>query len=118
MAELIQLVDGVSVHKIPLAEGCMRIGRQESNDIHIADSAVSGSHAQVTIVKNPHLNEVLDIFVEDLASTNGTFINDLRVTQKTAIYHGDILRIGWNEFQLCDETQPGFEATVHILQPE
>jgi pSer/pThr/pTyr-binding forkhead associated (FHA) protein len=48
------------------------IGRADSNDIKIDNLAVSGKHARVRKVLNTYL-------IEDLGSTNGTFVNDKKI---------------------------------------
>ena len=63
------------------------IGREAENDFQIEDEAVSTRHARFSF-------RYLQWWVEDLQSTNGTFINDERVETATVIIKGDELRIG------------------------
>ena len=62
------------------------IGRLPGNTIVIDSAAVSGHHACVSL-------EGKDFVLEDLESTNGTFINDRRVSHHT-LQHDDVVRIG------------------------
>jgi diguanylate cyclase (GGDEF)-like protein len=63
------------------------IGRSDSNDVAIADIGVSRKHARI----EPSADGV---YVTDLVSTNGTFINDRLVKGTEVIRDGDYLRIG------------------------
>ncbi len=63
------------------------LGRSTHNAIVLADQSVSGEHALVSF-------RLGQWWIEDLGSTNGTFINDAPVEQPTVIHTGDILRLG------------------------
>lgn len=65
----------------------IHIGRSTSNEYPIADETVSSRHARLSY----HHNQW---WVEDLKSTNGTFLNDERVSVPTVIVSGDELRCG------------------------
>lgn len=65
------------------------IGRESSCDIPLTDSVISGRHARL-VYRNLHW------WVEDLMSTNGTYLNDERVESPAILIHGDELRIGKN----------------------
>ena len=62
------------------------IGRKKSNDIHIDNLQVSNKHAR--IVKHAQ-----NYFIEDLKSTNGTFLNNEKIT-KEPLRDKDIITIG------------------------
>ncbi|HEX7137957.1 MAG TPA: FHA domain-containing protein [Vicinamibacterales bacterium] len=62
------------------------IGRLPDNTIVIDSPAVSGHHACAALEGN-------DFVLEDLASTNGTFVNDARVSRHI-LRNGDVIRIG------------------------
>ena len=71
----------------------VRIGRGEGCRIRIADTYVSTFHARV-------FDRDGAWFVEDLGSTNGTFLNDVRVTSPAALRAGDRVRIGRTTLEL------------------
>ncbi len=73
-------------HTIPL-EGGITIGRSEAADLSIGDQFVSHMHARILRRGAYH-------FVEDLGSTNGTFLNDRRVDSDAQLKVHDALRIG------------------------
>lgn len=64
----------------------IRVGRNSANDIHIDNLAVSGNHAVIKKVMNNY-------FIEDLNSTNGTFVNEKKIS-KYEILDGDQVIIG------------------------
>jgi pSer/pThr/pTyr-binding forkhead associated (FHA) protein len=71
---------------IPLERG-ITIGRSDGADLSIVDAFVSHMHARILRRGTYH-------FVEDLGSTNGTFLNDLRVEHDAQLKVHDTLRIG------------------------
>ena len=75
-----------ATQEIDLAKPPFTIGRKPDNDLCLEDPAVSGHHARVVKIQ-----EVL--FLEDLASTNGTFINDRKVDRKQ-LQDADVIKIG------------------------
>jgi predicted component of type VI protein secretion system len=79
------------------------IGREASADIVIADAEVSRAHAR--LVSKPG-----GVIIEDLGSTNGTFVNKQRITAPRAIAAGDEITLG-ESIVLGVETE-GVAATV------
>jgi len=69
------------------AGGVYLIGR-EGADIALTDEKVSRKHAEIGLY-GPGAN-----VLRDLASTNGTRLNDRRVTEKIALSNGDVVRVG------------------------
>jgi pSer/pThr/pTyr-binding forkhead associated (FHA) protein len=74
------------ISEIPLDKEETTIGRKPENTIHIDNLAVSGRHARVLKIGNK-------VILEDLGSTNGTFVNDKQIT-KHILQHGDSVVIG------------------------
>ncbi len=64
-----------------------RIGKGPQNDIILADASVSTSHALITFAHGVFT-------LSDLASRNGTLINDVRVAEPRVLQHGDLIRMG------------------------
>jgi len=62
------------------------IGRKKNCDILIDNLTISSHHASIT-------NEGGEFYIQDHESTNGIFVNDIKVNKKT-IKNGDIIRLG------------------------
>jgi pSer/pThr/pTyr-binding forkhead associated (FHA) protein len=82
---IIKFVNDVVDH-IDLKQGDMKIGRKPGCEIHIDNLSVSGEHANIFTVGE-------DSFIQDLGSTNGTFINNKKIT-KHHLKNGDTVVIG------------------------
>ena len=80
--------------EFPLAKEVMTIGRADDNDIRIDNLAVSAHHAKL-------LNIFDDSFLEDLNSTNGTFVNSKRVSNHV-LKHEDVVTIGHHRIKFHD----------------
>jgi pSer/pThr/pTyr-binding forkhead associated (FHA) protein len=111
MAMIIQTVDGVVANKFEIKQAALKLGRTADNQVQIDDLAVSNEHAQITRATGD--NGEIYYFLEDLGSTNGSFINDKRI-KKQQLHHNDSLRIGWNTFKFIDENEVDLEKTSEI----
>ncbi|MGL5617333.1 MAG: FHA domain-containing protein [Sarcina sp.] len=69
------------------------LGRKSDNQIILNDQFVSSHHAKVSIMNN-------DCFVEDLNSTNGTFVNEERVVGTRKVMINDSIRLGSTVFKV------------------
>ena len=115
MASLSQLVDSVVVSTFEVEKPEVRVGRRSDNDIRIDEISVSGHHAVIECVANAYLEGTVDYYITDSNSTNGTFVNDLRISDRQRLNSGDTVRIGWNEFRFVDEDESAMEKTAYIL---
>lgn len=77
----------------PIHLNQMRIGRAADNEIIIEDDAVSGHHAMISMQPAEGEPGGKDYFVEDLNSTNHTFVNNKEI-KRQRLTEGDIIRIG------------------------
>ncbi|MFN4291816.1 MAG: FHA domain-containing protein [Permianibacter sp.] len=115
MATLTQLVDDVVANKFELRHGTLTIGRHPDNGVQIDDSAVSGHHAQIEGLPNEHFPQFSEYYLTDLGSTNGTFVNNLKLNKRQRLRHNDVIRIGWNSFKFVDNQEHELEKTSHML---
>ncbi len=95
MAKLIVTKDGNLIGEYPILKECLTIGRKRDNDIVLDHPAVSSHHAQVITILN-------ESFVEDLDSTNGTFVN-AKLIRKHALRDGDRISLGEHEITYVNE---------------
>src|SRR5579885_1647988 len=110
MGKLILTLDGQELAQYELEKERYTIGRLADNDIHIDNMAVSGHHALI-------INILKDSFLEDLNSTNGTYVNG-KLVKKHALQHGDVVTVGHHQLRFVedDEAQDEFEKTM-VIQP-
>lgn len=113
MAKLVLSFNGDVVEEYELDKEVLTIGRKPDNDIHIDNLAVSGNHAKILTILN-------DSFIEDLGSTNGTFINGEKIA-KHALQNGECVVIGKHELKYVNASADGeegeFEKTM-IIRPD
>ncbi len=75
----------------------MSIGRKDDNDVRIENLAVSGHHARILTIFE-------DSFLEDLNSTNGTYVNGKPIS-KHPLKHGDVITIGKHELRYLNDNK-------------
>ena len=86
----------------PIREPVSLIGRGKDTAVTVIDHSVSRIHAKLTVTQNG------DFVLQDLRSSNGTFVNDRRIEQNV-LRHGDRVRFGSTEFHF---EVPGQAAAV------
>ena|SRR5450432_792040 len=110
MARLMLSLDGQVLAEYNMNKERYTIGRLPDNDIRIDNAAVSGHHSLIINILN-------DSFLEDLNSTNGTYVNG-KLIKKHALQHGDVITVGHHQLRFVedDEQQDEFEKTM-VIQP-
>src|SRR5580658_5349074 len=110
MARLVLSLDGQVMAEYNMNKERYTIGRLPDNDIRIDNGAVSGHHSLIINILN-------DSFLEDLNSTNGTYVNG-KLIKKHALQHGDVITVGHHQLRFVedDEAQDEFEKTM-VIQP-
>jgi hypothetical protein len=78
-----------------LAEGTITIGRSADCDIQILTHFVSREHARLTVSPRG------GVLIEDLGSTNGVFVNSLRIDRQE-LRHGDLVTVGESQFRFLE----------------
>lgn len=116
MAVLSQLVDNVVVNTHELSKPLIHIGRHPDCELQIDEISVSGHHAVVEMEQNAYLDGAVDYYINDSASTNGTFVNDIRINGRQRLNSNDMIRIGWTLFRFIDEDENALEKTAFILE--
>ena len=94
MAKLVILNQGMTGRSFDLNVERTTVGRVEDNTFQIADASVSSHHAEVLL-------RGTEVVIRDLNSTNGTFINNEKISEAT-LKSGQTLRFGQVEIKLDD----------------
>lgn len=112
MAKLVLSMNAAVQGEYQLDGERLTIGRKPENDIQIDNLAVSGKHALIITILD-------DSFLEDLGSTNGTYVNG-KLIKKHALKDGDVIAIGKHELKYVNENassdEDEFEKTM-IIKP-
>jgi pSer/pThr/pTyr-binding forkhead associated (FHA) protein len=113
MARLILSLDGQTLAEYNMTKERYTVGRLPDNDIRIDNAAVSGHHSLLINILN-------DSFLEDLNSTNGTYVNG-KLIKKHALQHGDVITVGHHQLRYVDDQaqqapEDEFEKTM-VIQP-
>jgi pSer/pThr/pTyr-binding forkhead associated (FHA) protein len=108
MARLMLSLDGQILAEYNMNKERYTIGRLPDNDIRIDNPAVSGHHSLIINILN-------DSFLEDLNSTNGTYVNG-KLIKKHAMQHGDVITVGHHQLRFVDsqDGEDEFEKTMVI----
>ena len=111
--------EGIIEQTVPLTKERMTVGRHKHNDIVLNHAAVSGEHAIITTILD-------DSFLEDLQSTNGTFVNGHRIGKhflqnkdviKMAKYHLEFISDGIRPLAAAAATIPAIPAPPRTPAP-
>ena len=109
MAKMIVSIDGVVIKEVQLTKERTMLGRRPYNDIVIDNLAVSGEHAVM------HMTEH-EVEVEDLGSTNGTYVNG-KAIKRLVLRNGDTIEVGKYKIRFIqEEADGGYEKTM-IFKP-
>ncbi len=107
MPKMIVSIDGVVIKEVQLTKDRTTLGRRPYNDIVIDNLAVSGEHAVMQM-------SGAEVFLEDLNSTNGTYVNG-KAIKKQQLQNGDTVEIGKYKIKFVhDGAAGGYEKTTVI----
>jgi EAL domain-containing protein (putative c-di-GMP-specific phosphodiesterase class I) len=82
-----------------------RVGRRPEASLALSRPAVSGMHAELFVVDNR-------LFLRDLGSTNGTFINGERITGDAELHEGDVVQFADTPFRIAREVKRSDSCTI------
>lgn len=108
MGKLVISLDGVVIKEVQITKDKTTLGRRPYNDIVIDNLAVSGEHAVLQMAGN-------DVFIEDLNSTNGTYING-KAIKKQLLQHNDTVEIGKYKIKYLGVETSDYEKTM-VIKP-
>ncbi|MFZ5565561.1 MAG: FHA domain-containing protein [Pseudomonadota bacterium] len=105
MPKMIVSIDGVVIKEVQLTKERTTLGRRPYNDVVIDNLAVSGEHAALQMNGS-------EVVLEDLNSTNGTYVNG-KAIKKQALQNGDTIEVGKYKIKFVNEAEaPGFDKTM------
>ena len=96
MPKMIVSIDGVVIREVQVTKDRTSVGRRPYNDVVIDNLAVSGEHAVLQMSGN-------EVYLEDLNSTNGTFING-KAVKKQLLSDSDMVEIGKYKIKYLSDT--------------
>ena len=114
MPKLLLKFNAAVIKEIPFDKDSLAIGRKPDNDVVIDNPAVSGHHCRISKQGGTY-------FIEDLESTNGTFVNEKRI-KKSGLHHNDVVGVAKHAVVFLEEapapqpapTEPSADATTMI----
>jgi hypothetical protein len=107
MPQLIASVEGVEIKHVYLKSDRTTLGRRPYNDIIFDNLVVSGEHC-VFVMKG-----IADVYLEDLNSTNGTFLNGQVIKSRQLLQDNDIINIGNFRIQYLATSKHEEEPSKH-----
>ena len=109
MPRMIVSIDGVVIKEVQLTKERTTLGRRPYNDIVIDNLAVSGEHAVIHMADH-------EVEIEDLGSTNGTYVNASAV-KRQELRSGDMVEVGKYKIRFVQEAEgENFEKTM-VVKP-
>lgn len=99
MAKLVLLSAGMAgqIHELKVDK--TTVGRVEDNMLQVPEPSVSSHHCEILLRGG-------QVFVNDLNSTNGTYINGEKIARETPLKPGEVLRLGQIEMRLENGASP------------
>ncbi|MGQ0710908.1 MAG: FHA domain-containing protein [Rhodoferax sp.] len=108
MPKVIVSIDEVVIKEVQLTKDRTTLGRRPYNDIVIDNLAISGEHAVFQMAGT-------QVFVEDLNSTNGTYLNG-RAVKKQQLNSGDSIEVGKYKIKFVADVADNFDKTM-VVRP-
>jgi pSer/pThr/pTyr-binding forkhead associated (FHA) protein len=109
MPKMIVSIDGVVIKEVQVTKERTTLGRRPYNDVVIDNLAVSGEHAAVQMTGE-------EVFLEDLNSTNGTYVNG-KAVKRQQLFNGDTIEVGKYKIQFVSEPEgERFDKTM-VFKP-
>ena len=107
MPKMIVSIDGVVIKEVQLTKDRTTLGRRPYNDIVIDNLAVSGEHAALQMAGH-------EVYLEDLDSTNGTYVNGKSI-KKQLLQNGDAIEVGKYKIKyVSDVASESFDKTMMV----
>ncbi|MFI5363581.1 MAG: FHA domain-containing protein [Elusimicrobiota bacterium] len=98
MPKLLLKFNAAVIKEISFDKDSLSVGRKDDNDIVIDNPAISGHHCRLSVQGGTY-------FVEDLESTNGTFVNEKRI-KKSGLHHNDVVGVAKHALVFVEDAPP------------
>ena len=110
MPKLLLKFNAAVLKEINLKKGPLLVGRAPNNDIVINNPAISSNHCKITLEGDTY-------YVEDLDSTNGTYVNEKR-SNTCGLHHEDFIGVAKHSLVFMQDSDPGTGDKTIFLAPE
>lgn len=107
-AHIVVHQDPTTQQVFPLTESVLSLGREANNDVVLIDPEASRRHAQISFQAGRYV-------IEDLGSTNGTFVNGRQILAATTLSPGDVIEVG--EMTRILYQGPGDDIGNTVMRP-
>lgn len=109
MPKMLLKFNAAVIKEIPFDKGSLTVGRKDDNDIVIDNPAISSHHCRISVQGGAY-------FVEDLDSTNGTFVNEKRI-KKAGLHHNDVVGVAKHALVFLEDAPPPEAASEAPAEP-
>lgn len=109
MPKMIVSIDGVVIKEVQLTKDRTTLGRRPYNDVVIDNLAVSGEHAVIEMGPG-------GVTLEDLDSTNGTYVNG-KAIKRQALQHNDTIEVGKYRIRFLHEAGDTLFEKTMVVRP-
>ena len=100
------IAEGDRTRETVISKPQFRVGRRSACDLRVAWPTVSGVHAE--FIKSSDA-----LFLRDLGSTNGTFVNGRQIRSDCRLSEGNVIQLGSAEFRVGCRSEDNSRGTVH-----
>lgn len=110
MPKLLLKFNAAVIKEIPFEEkGSVSVGRKPDNDVVIDNPAISGHHCKISLEGGTY-------YVEDLESTNGTYVNQKRI-KKSGLKHNDVVGLAKHALVFLEDNPPPEAKATETSKP-
>lgn len=111
MSLLLEIVEGQGAGRQINIDGAIDVGREPGLPVVLEDTQISRRHARFSVAE-------AGVVVEDLGSSNGTFVNDQPIAAPRLLTPGDKIRVGVTVLQLRDSEQVQRQPSAVLPVPQ
>src|SRR5262245_23894715 len=110
MPKLLLKFNAAVIKEIPITKDTLTVGRKPDNDIVIDNPAISSRHCKISLQGGAY-------FIEDLESTNGTYVNEKRI-KKAGLHNNDVVGLAKHALVFVEDASAPPPAAPVEKKPE